>query len=133
MSTRRLLHDGGKAVQVLPLFTWLGAFSVDLSSPLRAASSLRYAQRLLQKNDHGDLIFRRGASAGRTSRWRSSRAPINLAAEFAARAARARGDAVDFFREDRPNALVEVRPAVSRIDSAEAGSRAGVQTRPSHA
>jgi 1-acyl-sn-glycerol-3-phosphate acyltransferase len=49
-----------KQMKHYKFFSWLGAFSVDLSSPIRSAAALRYAQRLLQVNETAIFIFPQG-------------------------------------------------------------------------
>jgi chlorobactene lauroyltransferase len=100
-------------------FTWLGAFSVDLSSPLRSAVALRYAQRLLQKKDTAIWIFPQGqlcrpnepVEVKPGTDYLAKNAPHALLVPMAMR--------YDFFREDRPNVLIEVGqpfPAIERTD-----------------
>jgi 1-acyl-sn-glycerol-3-phosphate acyltransferase len=89
-------------------FAWLGAFSVDLSSPIRSAAALRYAQRLLQVNETAIFIF----PQGRICR-RNEMIEVKPGTEYLAKSA-PRAMLVplamnyEFFREDRPNALIEV-------------------------
>ncbi len=100
-------------------FTWLGAFSVDLSSPLRSAASLRYAQRLLQRNDTAIWIFPQGkickqnepVEAKPGTDYLAQSSPHALLVPVAMR--------YDFFREDRPNALIEIGEPFSPVDSLE--------------
>ncbi len=100
-------------------FTWLGAFSVDLSSPLRSAASLRYAQRLLQKKETAIWIFPQGklcrpndpieVKPGTDYLAKSS--PHSLLVPVAMR--------YEFFREDRPNVLIEIGRPFAAVDSSE--------------
>jgi 1-acyl-sn-glycerol-3-phosphate acyltransferase len=89
-------------------FSWLGAFSVDLSSPIRSAAALRYAQRLLQVNETAIFIF----PQGRICR-RNEMIEVKPGTEYLAKSA-PRAMLVplamnyEFFREDRPNALIEI-------------------------
>ena len=100
-------------------FTWLGAFSVDLSSPLRSAASLRYAQRLLQRNDTAIWIFPQGkickqselVEARPGTDYLAQSAPHALLVPVAMR--------YDFFREDRPNALIEIGEPFPAVESSE--------------
>ncbi|MCE0499040.1 MAG: lysophospholipid acyltransferase family protein [Methylacidiphilales bacterium] len=100
-------------------FTWLGAFSVDLSSPLRSAASLRYAQRLLQKNDTAIWLFPQGRLCRQNepietrpgTDYLAQNAPHALLVPVALR--------YDFFREDRPNSLIEVGRPFQAIDSSD--------------
>ena len=100
-------------------FTWLGAFSVDLSSPLRSAASLRYALRLLQKNETAIWIFPQGKICRQNepveikpgTDYLAQSTPHTMLVPVAMR--------YDFFREDRPNALIEVGlpfPAIELSD-----------------
>ncbi len=100
-------------------FTWLGAFSVDLSSPIRSAASLRYAQRLLMKNDTAIWIFPQGKLCRQNepvevkpgTDYLATNAPHALLVPVAFR--------YDFFREDRPNVLIEIGQPFQAIDLAE--------------
>jgi chlorobactene lauroyltransferase len=100
-------------------FTWLGAFSVDLSSPLRSAASLRYAQRLLQRNDTAIWIFPQGKICRQNepveikpgTDYLAQTSPHALLVPVAMR--------YDFFREDRPNALIEIGEPFPAVDAAE--------------
>jgi 1-acyl-sn-glycerol-3-phosphate acyltransferase len=100
-------------------FTWLGAFSVDLSSPLRSAASLRYAQRLLQKSDTAIWIFPQGRMCRQNepleikpgTDYLAQNAPHAFLVPVALR--------YDFFREDRPNVLIEIGQPFQAIESAE--------------
>ncbi len=100
-------------------FTWLGAFSVDLSSPLRSAASLRYAQRLLQRNDTAIWIFPQGKICKQSepveikpgTDYLAQSAPHALLVPVAMR--------YDFFREDRPNALIEIGEPFAAVESSE--------------
>jgi len=100
-------------------FTWLGAFSVDLSSPLRSAASLRYAQRLLQKKETAVWIFPQGRICRQNepvetkpgTDYLAQSSPHALLVPVAMR--------YDFFREDRPNVLIEIGqpfPAIERTE-----------------
>ena len=100
-------------------FTWLGAFSVDLSSPLRSAASLRYAQRLLQKNETAIWIFPQGRLCRQNepveikpgTDYLATNAPHAVLVPMALR--------YDFFREDRPNILIEVGTPFQAIELKE--------------
>ncbi len=100
-------------------FTWLGAFSVDLSSPLRSAVSLRYAQRLLQKKETAIWIFPQGRLCRPSdpvevrpgTHYLAQNAPHALLVPVAMR--------YEFFREDRPNVLIEIGQPFAAVDSSE--------------
>ena len=123
--TRQMKHKAvycmmeEKQLKHYRFFTWLGAFSVDLSSPLRAASSLRYAQRLLQKSDTAIWIFPQGRICRQNepveiqpgTDYLAQSSPHALLVPVAMR--------YDFFREDRPNCLIEIGhpfPAIENVD-----------------
>jgi 1-acyl-sn-glycerol-3-phosphate acyltransferase len=97
-----------KQLKEYRFFSRLGAFSVDLSSPIRAGASIRYALRLLRKNDSALWIFPQGkicpAQAPIEVRpgtdYMAKHAPHALLVPVAFR--------YEFFREDRPNCLVWV-------------------------
>lgn len=97
-----------KQLKDFRFFTWLGAFSVDLTSPRGAAASLRYARRLLEKNETVVWIFPQGkicpplepVEAKPGADFLARTVPGALLVPLAAR--------YDFFREDRPNLLIEI-------------------------
>ena len=108
-----------KQLKYYRFFTWLGAFSVDLSSPLRSAASLRYAQRLLQRPETAIWIFPPRPICRQNepieikpgTDYLAQSSPHALLVPVAMR--------YDFFREDRPNALIEIGepfPAVELSD-----------------
>jgi chlorobactene lauroyltransferase len=100
-------------------FTWLGAFSVDLSNPLRSAASLRYAQRLLQKNESAIWIFPQGKlcrpgeliEVKPGSDYLAKNAPHALLVPVAMR--------YEFFREDRPNVLIDIGRPFPAVESSD--------------
>jgi 1-acyl-sn-glycerol-3-phosphate acyltransferase len=97
-----------KQLKYYRFFTWLGAFSVDLSSPMRSAASLRYAQRLLQKNDTAIWIFPQGRICRPNepveirpgTDYLANNSPKSLLVPVAIR--------YEFFREDRPNVVIDI-------------------------
>ena len=97
-------------------FTWLGAFSVDLSSPLRSAVALRYAQRLLQLKETAIWIFPQGklcrpnepVEVKPGTDYLAKNAPHALLVPVAMR--------YEFFREDRPNVLIEIGQPFQAIE-----------------
>src|SRR5271168_2793895 len=97
-------------------FTWLGAFSVDLSNPLRSAVALRYAQRLLQVKDTAIWIFPQGQICRPNepievrpgTDFLAKNAPHAYLVPVAIR--------YEFFREDRPNVLIEVGEPFAAIE-----------------
>jgi len=123
--TRSLRHKAcycmmeEKQLKHYRFFTWLGAFSVDLSSPLRSAASLRYSQRLLQRNDTAIWIFPQGKLCRPNepveikpgTDYLAKSTPHALLVPVAMR--------YDFFREDRPNVLIEVGRPFPAVESAE--------------
>jgi len=123
--TRQMRHKAAycmmeeKQLRYYRFFTWLGAFSVDLSSPLRSAASLRYAHRLLQRKETAIWIFPQGRICRQNepveikpgTDYLAQSAPHALLVPVAMR--------YDFFREDRPNCLIEIGlpfPATERTD-----------------
>lgn len=100
MEEKQLLH--------YKFFTWLGAFSIDLSSPLRAAAALRYAQHLLQHNETGLWIFPQGKLCAPSepvevkpgTDFLARNAPRALLVPIAMR--------YEFFRESNPRVLIEI-------------------------
>jgi 1-acyl-sn-glycerol-3-phosphate acyltransferase len=123
--TRQMRHKAvycmmeEKQLKHYRFFTWLGAFSVDLSSPLRSAASLRYAQRLLQRNETAIWIFPQGKICRQNepveprpgTDYLAQSAPNALLVPVAMR--------YDFFREDRPNALIEIGEPFASVDSSD--------------
>lgn len=123
--TRQMRHKAvfcmmeEKQLKHYRFFTWLGAFSVDLSSPLRSAAALRYAQRLLQNPESAIWIFPQGRLC-RTDEpveikpgtdYLAKNAPHALLVPVALR--------YDFFREDRPNVLIEIGKPFQAIDNTD--------------
>jgi 1-acyl-sn-glycerol-3-phosphate acyltransferase len=100
-------------------FTWLGAFSVDLSSPLRSAASLRYAQRLLQKNETAIWIFPQGKFCRQNEPVEIKPGTDYLAANVANALLVPVALRYDFFREDRPNVLIEIGKPFPAIERSE--------------
>jgi 1-acyl-sn-glycerol-3-phosphate acyltransferase len=100
-------------------FAWLGAFSVDLSSPIRSAASLRYAQRLLQKEDTAIFIFPQGRIS-RPNEPIQARPGTDYLAKTATRSVLIPvAMSYGFFREDRPNVLIEIGAAFPSIECTE--------------
>lgn len=93
-------------------FTWLGAFSIDTTNPLRAAASVRYAIHLLQNPETLCWIFPQGKIA-------SIYEPIEVkegTAYLANHSPRVQLLPIifryEFFREDRPTILIQIgKPA----------------------
>ena len=123
--TRQMSHKAGycmmeeKQLKHYRFFTWLGAFSVDLSSPLRSAASLRYAQRLLQRNETAIWIFPQGKLC-RTNEpieikpgtdYLAKNSPHAVLVPVAMR--------YEFFRDDRPNVLIEIGQVFPAVDCDE--------------
>jgi 1-acyl-sn-glycerol-3-phosphate acyltransferase len=111
--TREMKHKAGylmmeeKQMTHYRFFSWLGAFSVDLTSPIRSAAALRYAQRLLQVKDTAIFIFPQGRIRRNEmievkpgTAYLGKSAPQALLVPMAMR--------YEFFRDDRPNALIEI-------------------------
>ena len=123
--TRQMRHKAAycmmeeKQLRYYRFFTWLGAFSVDLSSPLRSAASLRYAHRLLQRKETAIWIFPQGRICRQNepveikpgTDYLAQSAPHALLVPVAMR--------YDFFREDRPNALIEIGEPFPAVESTE--------------
>ncbi len=123
--TRQMTHKAAycmmeeKQLKHYRFFTWLGAFSVDLSSPLRSAAALRYAQRLLVRKDTAIWIFPQGkiCRPGEPvvikpgTDYLAQSTPHSMLVPVAMR--------YDFFREDRPNALIEIGKPFPAVDLVE--------------
>ncbi len=123
--TRQMRHKAvfcmmeEKQLKHYRFFTWLGAFSVDLSSALRSAVALRYAQRLLLRNETAIWIFPQGRLCRPNepveikpgTDYLARNAPHAMLVPVAMR--------YDFFREDRPNVLIEIGRPFQAIDSTE--------------
>ncbi len=112
-------HLPGKAIHCMmeerqlrqfQFFTWLGGFSVDLDSPEKALPTLRYVRKLLKSPTNAVWIFPQGklsrpnepfvAQPGTDYFARST--PEAMLVPIALR--------YDFFRDDRPNVLIEIGP-----------------------
>ncbi len=123
--TRQMRHKAGycmmeeKQLKHYLFFTWLGAFSVDLSNPLRSAVALRYAQRLLQLSESAIWVFPQGRICRPNeiidvrpgTEYLAKSSPRALLVPVAMR--------YDFFREDRPNALIEIGQPFPAIECSE--------------
>lgn len=108
-----------KQLQYYRFFTWLGAFSVDLTSPLRSAASLRYTHRLLQRPETAVWLFPQGrlclpaepVEVRPALEFLARNAPHALLVPVAMR--------YEFFRESRPNVLVEIGAPSHVVDRPE--------------
>ena len=123
--TRQMRHKSvycmmeEKQLKHYRFFTWLGAFSVDLSSPLRSAVALRYAQRLLQRKETAIWIFPQGKLCRPSdpveirpgTDYLAKNSPHALLVPVAMR--------YEFFREDRPNVLIEIGRPYAAVESTE--------------
>ena len=97
-----------KQLQHYRFFTWVGAFSVDLTHGSKAVASLRYAQKLLEKPEAAIWIFPQGKLCRADepiafkpgTDYLARKTPGAMLVPLALR--------YDFFREDRPNVLIEV-------------------------
>ena len=97
-------------------FTWLGAFSVDLENSIRAGATMRYVVRLLRHPGNLVWIFPQGEMV-------SSRQKISVKPGTSFLASRSGSTLVlpvafryEFFREDRPQVLVDIAPPFSSGD-----------------
>ena len=100
-------------------FTWIGAFSVDLSTPLRAAATIRYAVKLLQNPETLIWIFPQG-------KMTSIYTPVEVRPGTHYLATHAAGAQMlpvafryEFFREDRPELLIEIGPPFPALESSD--------------
>lgn len=91
-------------------FSRMGAFSVDLSGPTKAAASLRYALKLLQNKESLIWIF----PQGKICPPQEEIGVMPGTSFLAQKAGKVRLVPVafryEFFRENRPNALIEIGP-----------------------
>jgi 1-acyl-sn-glycerol-3-phosphate acyltransferase len=120
--TRQMSHKAvycmmeEKQLKHYRFFTWLGAFSVDLSNALRSAVALRYAQRLLLKEETAIWIFPQG-KLSRPGEAVEIRPGIDYLAQNTPHAILVPvAFRYDFFREDRPNVLIEIGPPFQAIE-----------------
>lgn len=97
--------------------TYLGAFSVDLENPLRAAAAIRYAVRLLQNTASLVWVFPQGGIA-------SSYEKVTVKAGIQFLAAQAAGAQMlptalhyDFFKSSKPEVLIEIGEPFAARDS----------------
>ena len=97
-----------KQLKYYRFFTWLGAFSVDTSNPLRAAASVRYAIHLLQNPNTLLWIFPQGKM---TTVYESIEVKEGTA-YLANHASRVQLLPIifryEFLREDRPAILIQI-------------------------
>lgn len=100
-------------------FTWIGAFSVDLSSPLRAAASVRYAVKLMQENQTLIWIFPQGALSSSYERIQVKPGTNYLATRAGSAQLLPVAFRYEFFREDRPEVLIEFGEPISAPDSSD--------------
>ena len=89
-------------------FTWLGAFSIDTSSPLRAAASVSYALHLLQNPETLCWIFPQGKVASIYERIEVKNGTAYLANQVFKVQLLPIIFRYEFFREDRPSVLIQV-------------------------
>lgn len=97
-----------KQLRHYKFFTWIGAFSVDPSNPVRAAAGTLYATRLLRNPANFVWIFPQGKM---TSPY--EKIEIQPGADFLARQAHNAqilpvAFRYEFFREDRPFVLIRI-------------------------
>ncbi len=97
-----------KQLRHYKFFTWIGAFSVDPSNPVRAAAGTRYATRLLRDAASFVWIFPQGKMVSSYDRIE-----IQPGADFLARHAHNAqvlpvAFRYEFFREDRPSVLIRI-------------------------
>jgi len=123
--SRKMPHKAGycmmeeKHLKHYRFFTWLGAFSVDLSSPIRSAASLRYAQRLMQRDQTAIWVFPQGKLCRPSdpielkpgTDYLAQNSPHAILVPVALR--------YEFFRDDRPNVLVEIGQPFPAVECGE--------------
>lgn len=102
-------------------FSWLGAFSVDPDDPVRAAASVRYALRLLKKPETLLWIFPQGKMAPPHELFVARPGAAYLARRNPGATLLPVAFRYEFFREEKPLALIEVGPPLSAntIDDAD--------------
>lgn len=108
-----------KQLEAYHFLTWVGAFSLDVENPLRAAGAVRYAVRLLQKRTTLLWTFPQGEIA-------PPHKPIELRNGANYLATQANGALMlpvafryEFFREDKPHVLIEVGQPFPSVESSD--------------
>jgi 1-acyl-sn-glycerol-3-phosphate acyltransferase len=100
-------------------FTWLGAFSVDLDNPLRAAGAVRYAMRLLAKPSTLLWIFPQGALVSPYRRIEAQPGVHFLAARANGAQLLPAAFRYEFFRQNKPQVLIEVGQPIAAHQSSQ--------------
>jgi 1-acyl-sn-glycerol-3-phosphate acyltransferase len=97
-------------------FTWLGAFSVDQENPIRTAATMRYVVRLLRNPSNLVWIFPQGEMVSARQKITVKPGTTFLASRSGATLILPVAFRYEFFREDRPQILVDINPAFSSLD-----------------
>lgn len=108
-----------KQLRHYTFFTWLGAFSVDLDNPMRAAGAVRYAMKILQKPSTLLWIFPQGALVSPYRRIDAQPGVHFLAARASGAQLIPVAFRYEFFRQNKPQVLIEVGPPFGAHESSE--------------
>jgi 1-acyl-sn-glycerol-3-phosphate acyltransferase len=109
-----------KQLKANRFFSWLGAFSVDPDSPLRAAASVRYAIRLLQQPETLMWIFPQGEMVPPAEPIRTRQGANYLATQAHSAQMVPVAFRYEFFREEKPTMLIDVgQPFIAHESSDE--------------
>ncbi len=88
--------------------TRLGAFAIDLKSPIRAAAAVRYAMRLLQSPSHLIWVFPQGEMASPRIKVKAKPGIEHLAKQASHAQMLPVAFRYEFFRKEKPEALIEI-------------------------
>ncbi len=97
-----------KQLRHYQFFTWLGAFSVDLSNPLRAAASVRYTMDLLQKPETLVWIFPQGKIVPSSTPIQAKEGTSFMANHLPKVQLLPVAFRYEFFRDDKPVVMVQI-------------------------
>jgi len=117
-----------RQLRYYPFFRWLGAFSVDLNSPIRAAGTIRYACALL-KNPRSMLwIFPQGRMTNAHEKIEVRHGTHYMAARSGNACLLPVAFHYEFFREQKPRILMRFGAPFDAGDSSDEKIRKTLQT-----
>jgi 1-acyl-sn-glycerol-3-phosphate acyltransferase len=105
-----------KQLRHYPFFTWLGAFSVDSSSGIRAAAAVHYACKLLRRNKTLMWIFPQGVQTSRYEKIVIQPGIESLAKHSNDAVILPVAFAYEFFREQKPQVLIRFGAPIPASD-----------------
>lgn len=116
-----------KQLRHYKFFTWLGAFSIDLENPIRAAASLRYATRLLKKKRNLLWIFPQGKLVNPYTPIQVETGTHYLSQKVMQTQMLPVAFHYCFFREDRPHILIKIGKPFTALQSSQEKIQTAVQ------